>query len=885
MKTKMMAMLAVAATLVVQADTEYVGGMEWSYVIDGGKTATITGTDSWLAGTVATPSKLGGKPVAAIGERAFKGRNIIGVTIPASVTGICDSAFIDCSNLRAVKIPDSVVSIGASAFSGCSSLVCADIGKKVNAIGELAFEYCRYLDAVVFRGNAPEDVSDSAFSDVAGVCSAYVARSAKGWPAAGENWKGLPVVVGERMVRVSADIDHFNELGEECGTVAGGGEYAVGKKVTLKATPAKGCVFGGWVEHGQNDVISYSKSFAYTVDGYHTGDIPQFTARFKKINNPEDDILFVQAGNAYAWYGYVDLPLLNIVWSFSEPKVTFKGLPSGAKYDSKALKLAGQVKVPGKYKVEISVTNVSNRQPQVRSFEIEVPNYKDSEISPLWDSYGKFIPGVPVEPFTIAGGAGCKVTGLPPGMKWTDRDIMKKGTTEIEVPANSYYGTPTKPGNYTVFFSKTVDGKKHEATTTFKVGPFPKLTLAMSGNSGKDKVTGEGDYAANAKVSLKATADKGKVFSHWEEVPSGKILSYAAKFTYEMNPADTTLRGVFIAEDEDKLTSTSVGAFAFEGDTVSAARTLPAGVYLEWPIAVDATSLPTVKVSGLPTGLKFTAKDVVDSKTKAVLVPANTIYGVPTAASKADGDGKPIPSEVKVTVTTASKKTATYTIAVAVTALPAWAVGTFDGGGELGPATLSITSAGKISGKYLSEGLTWTLSAPSFDSYDEVRGRYTAVLSAKSGKEERTETVVLVSSGSDVIGGMAIASGDFGAITFVQTNWKVDPWKSIGGKIANKTFELVGTAGDLPTDEDKVTFKFAANGSVAAKGEFAAYGSTYSASASFAVIPLDEPKGEAQEFECAVVIYFPPKANKFDGFAGYTRLSWDGEKFVRCLAD
>ena len=884
MKTKMMAMLAVAATMVAQADTEYVGGMEWDFEIVDGKTATITGTDSWLAGTVTVPSKLGGKPVAAIGERAFKGRNIIGVTIPASVTGICDSAFMDCSGLRAVKIPDSVVSIGASAFSGCSSLVCADIGKKVNAIGELAFEHCWYLDAVVFRGNAPADVSDSAFSDLGG-CSAYVAKSAKGWPAAGENWKGLPVVVGDRMVNVSADIDHYNDLGEVCGTVSGNGEYAVGKKVTLKATPAKNCVFGGWVEHGQNEVVSYSKSFAYTVDGYHNGDRPQFTARFKKIVEPEDDILFAQVGNTYAWFGYVDLPLRNIVTSFSEPKVAFKGLPSGAKYDSKALKLAGQVKVPGKYKVEMSVTNVSNRQPQVRSFEIEVPNYKDSEISPLWDSYGKFIPGVPVVPFTIAGGAGCKVTGLPPGMKWTDKDIMKKGTTEIEVPANSYYGTPTKPGNYTVFFSKTVDGKKHEATTTFKVGPFPKLTLAMSGNSGNDKVSGEGDYAANAKVSLKATADKGKVFSHWEEVPSGKILSYAAKFTYEMNPADTTLRGVFIAEDEDKLTSTSVGAFAFEGDTVSAASTIPAGVYLEWPIAVDATSLPTVKVSGLPTGLKFTAKDVVDSKTKAVLVPANTIYGVPTAASKADGDGKPIPSEVKVTVTTASKKTATYTIAVAVTALPAWAVGTFDGGGNLGPATISITSAGKISGKYLSEGLTWTLSAPSFDSYDEVGGRYTAVLSAKSGKEERTETVVLVSSGSDVIGGMAIASGDFGAITFVQTNWKVEPWKSIGGKIANKTFELVGTKDDLPTDEDKVTFKFAANGSVAAKGEFAAYGSTYSASASFAVIPLDEPKGEAQEFECAVVIYFPPKANKFDGFAGYTRLSWDGEKFVRCLAD
>ena len=115
------------------------------------------------------------------------------------------------------------------------------------------------------------------------------------------------------------------------------------------------------------------------------------------------------------------------------------------------------------------------------------------------------------------------------------------------------------------------------------------------------------------------------------------------------------------------------------------------GVYLEWPVAADALSLPTVKVSGLPAGLKFAAKPVtskIGTGKAAVLVtsvPANTIYGAPTAASKTKTDKKTgvttvTPSAVKVTVTTAGKSSQTYQIDTIVDPLPAWAQGTFSGG-------------------------------------------------------------------------------------------------------------------------------------------------------------------------------------------------------------
>ena len=179
--------------------------------------------------------------------------------------------------------------------------------------------------------------------------------------------------------------------------------------------------------------------------------------------------------------------------------------------------------------------------------------------------------------------------------------------------------------------------------------------------------------------------------------------------------------------------------------------------------------------------------------------------------------------------------------------------------------------------KYLSEGKTWTLSAAYLDSYDEAEDEYVATLTAKSGKDERSETIRI---SEDDVGGVILATGGLGLFSFVQTNWKVDPWKSIGAKFAKKTFELVGTDAGLPTDDDKVTLTFAASGAVTAKGEFAAYGKKYSASGSSTLIPLSEPEGEANEFDCGAVVYFPPKSGKFDGFAKIVRLHWTGEKFI-----
>ena len=95
---------------------------------------------------------------------------------------------------------------------------------------------------------------------------------------------------------------------------------------------------------------------------------------------------------------------------------------------------------------------------------VRIANITAAEI-PVADIYGTYIPGVEyIEPITMA--EECSVSGLPSGMKWTAKDVIDSKTKALKVPANSVYGAPTKPGNYTVTFTKTVSKVKHTATAT-----------------------------------------------------------------------------------------------------------------------------------------------------------------------------------------------------------------------------------------------------------------------------------------------------------------------------------------------------------------------------------------------------------------------------------
>jgi len=315
--------------------------------------------------------------------------------------------------------------------------------------------------------------------------------------------------------------------------------------------------------------------------------------------------------------------------------------------------------------------------------------------------------------------------------------------------------------------------------------------------------------------------------------------------------------------------------------------------------------------SGLPAGLKFAAKETKD-KTFGT-VAAGTVYGVPTKAGEYTVYFKKYEKVNGKTVN--HQASATFR----VSALPAWAQGTFAGGvggGHAGHVTLpggqvslTVSAAGKVSGKALSDGIAYTLTAPYYaefatiDDGDSVTSNFladvTAAWSYKEGaKTVKTNGVVQLVVQDNGVGGVAMgtAAGDSRPPVWTvsggpqssaaasetelalpvwvawQYNWKVEPWKTLGKKFDKQTLAYAilkdGSFSDNNEDiasalgEDvtgRVTLKFAASGAVSISGEFVSdYDSKkqkytiVKATGSATLVPVEEGHGE-------VFIYLLPK--------------------------
>ena len=886
MKARLMAVAASAAMFAGALRAEYqiekVDGYTWTYQIVGG-TAVIgyyTGgsyqTAVWPkpGGAVAIPAKLGGKAVTTLDNSALRDcSSITSVEIPATVTHIGNYAFYGCNSLRSVKIPDATTSVNVSSFGNCESLQCVTVGKKVNYIGSKAFGNSAQLRSLVFAGNAPGTVLEDAFDGVDAGCTAYAAKSAKGWPdyepGSPAKWRGLWFSRGSCTVPVNVRVqDGMQGLGSVSDTLF----YDVGKKATLKATPAKNCVFAGWYDAETGMFLGYAQPFSYVVTGADT----DFRATFATVTQDENLGVYPESKYTADADGLVFIDFKMRVSSWSEPKLVFKGLPPGVKYDAKKMAIVGKATKPGRYKVTVSATNKTVKkatEAPTAGFTLVVPNWQDGAIQ-LADVYGPFIPGVEVDPFQIAGAYGCKASGLPPGMKWAEKE-------SAAAPAGSYYGTPTKPGDYTVTFTKTTSDKvKHTATATFTVDSFIPLSPYVIGNG---NVSGFGEYPANAKARLKATPASGWVFSGWyytssatlEGIDDGNLslISHSSSYEFKTGIWPTLVVAKFVKADVDaNPANVSLELYGFpplKQDETASLGTIRCGVYVMWPVLADALSATTVKVSGLPAGLKYTAKDIRDSNNYPV-VPANSIYGVPTKAG---------PYTAKITVTTAGKNSFSYGIEGDVEKLDGWAVGQFEGfGGPTvfpGPVSLSVAENGKISGKFLSaDGSVCALSAPYFDDYDEKDCRYRASVTCKDGKNDWDEGELTVSD-KPMGEPAATMTGGIGDMTLYKTFWKSEGWKDVGKEIDKAVFEY--DEGDSAGNIGSLALTFKADGSVKTKGVFKnKAGDSYTANGSSTLVLLELPDGNGS-FRAFVNVYFPPKKN-FVRYFETMYLRWDGKE-------
>ena len=164
-------------------------------------------------------------------------------------------------------------------------------------------------------------------------------------------------------------------------------------------------------------------------------------------------------------------------------------------------------------------------------------------------------------------------------------------------------------------------------------------------------------------------------------------------------------------------------------------------------VSFGSLTLPTVKASGLPKGVKFDAKKL-------------RFTGVPTKAGK---------YTVTITVKNKVGSTDVLKIPVTVVALPKWAVGNFDGyhmedGATNGTFTAAVGSTGKVSGKTKGGLASTTFSASSFSGVSLAEDGVSLVYQAnvnvqyKVGKKtyKQTDTLYLMENpdtGLGVIGG------------------------------------------------------------------------------------------------------------------------------------
>lgn len=197
--------VSVSATAVqtqaVQTQAATLTEGKFTYSINSDGTASITkytGNES----SVVIPSKIGGKKVTAIGDKAFEeNKTLVDVKIPEGITSIGFNAFSWCESITSITVPSGVTFIGTGAFNGCTKMVYLSLPDSVIDIERFAFASCyslkvaalpdnlKILDFSIFEGcyslrtiRLPSNVTQirsNAFGGCKSLVSVYVPDKAK----------------------------------------------------------------------------------------------------------------------------------------------------------------------------------------------------------------------------------------------------------------------------------------------------------------------------------------------------------------------------------------------------------------------------------------------------------------------------------------------------------------------------------------------------------------------------------------------------------------------------------------------------------------------------------------------------------------------------------
>ena len=155
-----------------------------------------------------------GNGVTSIGQNAFNDCIALKeVLFGENVKTIGYGAFRGCTNLPYVALPEGLQQIGDLAFDQCTKLSRVIVPSSVYWIGASAFSYTDALKEIVFSGNAPTSVGDSAFVGTAANCKGYVSRASTGWNVdIPGSWNAITLDYFDKYVTVSLDVNGGDAL-------------------------------------------------------------------------------------------------------------------------------------------------------------------------------------------------------------------------------------------------------------------------------------------------------------------------------------------------------------------------------------------------------------------------------------------------------------------------------------------------------------------------------------------------------------------------------------------------------------------------------------------------------------------------------------------------
>ena len=353
-----------------------------------------------------------------------------------------------------------------------------------------------------------------------------------------------------------------------------------------------------------------------------------FTAKFATKEQDKERLQFnseIQALEATPSEvtGEWELSLENPVESLSIPEVSVTISPAnkGIVYNKTAKTVGGKPTQTGVYTITIKAKNKSTTKeakitlnvPHIEStaWTGKVLNYYGYDaVAGLLDSDLQTIINS-----MIADNWSVTVSGLPTGLKYSYDSKAKTA---------SITGTATKEGDYTLYLQAKQGTTTELAATTIKV-IFPELEVVAGNVTNKEvtatmgTVTGGGNYYAGKKVTLKATAAKDYAFAGWYKnagaeiwVPLGEGEPNAEdyrKTSYNYVTADEneTIMGAFVDKTKDAGDIDLILEMA-EPELDIEETIYQVGTNYVINVGAESWSLPSVSVSGLPTGLKFDAK-------------------------------------------------------------------------------------------------------------------------------------------------------------------------------------------------------------------------------------------------------------------------------------